>query len=157
MLEVVSNSGPFIHFSDINKLNLLNNFTQIFVPEKVSKEVEYLINKLDNTKIIKVSSRETKSFNKKLDKFKLHEAEIDALYLAKKLNKTFLTDDLDARDAAQMLRIDVHGSIGIISLFYKSNIININEAKKLINYIYERSSLFISKAIVDIAINELSK
>ncbi len=157
MLEPVSNSGPFIHLNDINKLKLLNNFSKIFIPDKVAREIGHLLPGFINIKIIKVSPRETKSFNKKLSRFKLHEAEIDALYLAKKLNRTFFTDDLEARNAAKKLRIDVHGCIGVIVLCYKNGLINMSEAKRLINELYEKSSLFISKAIVDIAIEELSK
>lgn len=157
MLEVVSNSGPFIHFNDINKIKLFNNFTKIFVPAKVAKEIGNLLPKLTNINIIKVSSKDINYLSKQLKRFKLQEAEVEAISLAKKLNKTFLTDDLAARDAAKKLEIDVHGSIGVIALFYKRGIISTNEAKILINELYEKSSLFISKAIVDIAIKELSR
>ena len=128
MLDVVSNSGPIIHFNDINRLKLLNNFTKIFVPLKVSNEIGNLLSKLTKTNIIKVSSKDTNNLSKQLKRFKLHSAEIDAIYLAKKLDKIFLTDDLAAREAAKKLEIDVHGSIGIIVLFYKRGIISINEA-----------------------------
>ena len=157
MLDVVSNSGPIIHFNDINRLKLLNNFTKIFVPLKVSNEIGNLLSKLTKTNIIKVSSKDTNNLSKQLKRFKLHSAEIDAIYLAKKLDKIFLTDDLAAREAAKKLEIDVHGSIGIIVLFYKRGIISINEAKIFINDLYEKSSLFVSRAIVDIAMKEISK
>ena len=48
----------------------------------------------------------------------------------------FLTDDLEARDAANHLRIEVHGSLGIIAMAYKKRMIGLAEAKQLIFDLY---------------------
>jgi len=39
MDKAVSNAGPLIHLAEIERFELLNVFTKIYIPEKVYKEV----------------------------------------------------------------------------------------------------------------------
>lgn len=157
MLEVVSNSGPIMHLSEIDKIELFGAFSKINVPLLVYTEVKRELKLLNNLKIVNVPKEEILVIKDKIKHFALDEPELHALYLANKLNLTFLTDDLEAREAGKKLGIDVHGSIGIISLAYKEGIIDLPNAKKAINQLYEKSSLFVAKAIIDLAIDELTK
>lgn len=155
MLSAVSDSGPLIHLIEIKQLKLLNLFNVLIVPDSVLQEVGDL--NLKNIKVVKVVDRDSASFIKLINKFKLQKAEIDALYLAKDTNSMFLTDDLEAREAANLFGINVHGSLGIIALAYKKQIISFTEAKQFILDLHNDSTLFLTKSLVDLAINELEK
>ena len=155
MLSAVSNSGPFIHLSEISQIRLFNLFKILTIPISVLEEVGEL--NLKNIKVVVVSEKDSALFINSLKKFKLQKAEIDALYLAKNANLMFLTDDLEARDAANYLRVKVHGSLGIISIAYKKKIISFEEAEKYILDLYNDSTLFLTKSLVDLALSELEK
>lgn len=155
MLSAVSDSGPLIHLSEINQINLLSLFNSLAIPDSVLEEVGEV--NLENVKVIKVAEKNVELFAKSIKKFKLQKAEIDTLYLAKKMDSIFLTDDLEAREAANYLKIKVHGSLGIIALAHVKRIINLTEAKQLILNLYNESTLFLTKSLVDLAINELER
>lgn len=155
MLSAVSNSGPLIHLSEINQINLLSLFNSLAIPDSVLEEVGEV--NLENVKVIKVAEKNVELFAKSIKKFKLQKAEIDTLYLAKKMDSIFLTDDLEAREAANYLKIKVHGSLGIIALAHVKRMINLTEAKQLILNLYNESTLFLTKFLVDLAINELER
>lgn len=157
MPDIVSDSGPIIHLFEIDEINLLKSFNKINVPLLVYNEVSREFEVLMNFEVVDVSKEEASIIKNKIKPFVLDEPELHALCLAKKLNLTFLTDDLKAREAGKKLGVNVHGSMGIISLAYKKGIINLNSAKKAINNLYEKSSLFVTKAIIDFAIDELTK
>ena len=101
MLEVVSNSGPIMHLFEIDKINLFKVFSKISVPLLVYNEVKREIKLLSNLKIIDVLKGETSIIKNKIKPFTLDDPELHALYLANKLNLTFLTDDLKAREAGK--------------------------------------------------------
>lgn len=155
MLNAVSNSGPFIHLSEINQLKLFSIFKVLIIPSSVVKEIGKI--GLRNIKIIDVPKNEIKVFIRNLKEFNLQQAEIDALYLAKRFSAIFLTDDLEARAAANKLKIEVHGSIGIIALAYHKNLLSLKEAKQAIINLYENSTLFLTRSLVDLSIQKLEK
>ncbi len=54
---------------------------------------------------------------------KLDEGELEALTLCDRLKvRTFLTYDLDARDAGKQLGFEVHGSVGVIARAYREGL-----------------------------------
>jgi predicted nucleic acid-binding protein len=92
----------------------------------------------------------------KLKKWKLDYPELEAIYLTKKLNVgILLTDDLDAREAAKSIGIEVHGSVGIITRAFKEKLLNLENTEKALIDLYEKSKLFISRKIIETAINEI--
>jgi len=165
MLEIVSNSGPIIHLAQIGRFDLLDIFSKVFIPKRVYEEISIVdkpgkeeLKKAQNIKVVMVSSKDVENLRKELGDFKLDEGELHSLFLCKKLKiDYFFTDDLEARRAAKYLKFDVHGSAGIIALTYKKGLISLEKAKKALNDLYEISSLFITKAIVDMAIGELER
>ena len=84
----------------------------------------------------------------------LGEASAIALALQEKADY-FLTDDLDARRVAEEYFIEVHGSVGIIMRALKDKIISKKTAIKKIIELYDKSSLFITRDIVNIAIKSI--
>ncbi len=162
-LKVVSNSGPLIHLAQIGMIDLLDVFQVIYIPQKVYEEVciagmpgYFEIKEKENIKVLQVSDADVNIIKNKINE-KLHDGEMHALALCNKLAGVFLTDDLDARCAAEKLNIEVHGSIGIIVRAYHENLINIEQSEKALNDLYAISNLFITRAIVDIAISEIRK
>jgi len=161
--EVVSNSGPLIHLAQIGMFHLFSMFPVICIPQKVHEEVciEGMpgcseVKDAGNINVLQVPGTEVEGVKRKI-KEKLHEGELHALALSKLGNKTFLTDDMDARCAAERLNIEVHGSVGVVVLAYHNNLIDIYQAEKALNDLYDVSSLFVTRAIVDIVITEIKK
>ncbi|MBI2185147.1 MAG: hypothetical protein HYU39_09340 [Thaumarchaeota archaeon] len=69
----------------------------------------------------------------------------------------FLTDDLDAREAAENIGIEVHGSVGIIVRAFKERMLTLEETIRSLNDIHDKSRLFVSKIIIDEAIRAVRK
>ncbi|MCS4541927.1 MAG: hypothetical protein HY929_06375 [Euryarchaeota archaeon] len=164
-LEAISDSGPLIHLAQIEKFELLTTFSKIYIPRKVYEEVcvkgkpgETELKKAKNIEILEVLDEDTEKIRDKVGSFRLDEGELHALSLCNKLRKRiFLTDDLDAREAGENLGFKVHGSAGIIARAYREGLINLKETKKALNDLYSISKLFITKAIIEEAIEELEK
>jgi len=158
MHEAVSNSGPLIHLNEIDYLELFNLFKKIIIADKVFDEVgKDILNKLDNKEVVNIDSNKLKSLLPLIKYFKLQDAEIRCLYLARKQEALFLTDDLEARGAAKKLNINVHGTIGIVILAYKKDILTKNESKNIIWSLYNDSSLFLTEFLVNLALKEIDK
>jgi len=68
-----------------------------------------------------------------------------------------LTDDLAALDAAKRLGITPVGSLGVIVRAYRDGRISLEEAERCILALDSISTLFVTKAIVELAIGELKK
>ena len=88
----------------------------------------------------------------------MHYGERQCLFLCHARNINFLlTDDLAVRETARKVGITPLGSVGIVVKAYHLGNISISKAKVLINDLYEVSSLFVTKAIVELAIDKLSR
>ena len=71
---------------------------------------------------------------------KLDEGELEALTLCDRLKvRTFLTDDLDARDAGKQLGFEVHGSVGVIARAYREGLNDLERAKRALGDLYSIS------------------
>ncbi len=151
----VSNTGPIIHLLEINQIQLLNSFEQVFIPKKVLDEAGNIHLPIKNIKVIIPNENEVYETKKELSNFKLHEGELHSLYFACKLKHLFLTDDLEAREAATFLNVKVHGTLGVIVLAYKKQLIDKEQAKKAIQQLYWHSSLFLTPFIVKEALRLL--
>ena len=141
--------------------HLFGMFSVVYIPQKVYEEVciEGMpgcseVKDAGNIKVLSVSDSEIDVIKSKITE-RLHEGELHALALSSTRNKTFLTDDMDARCAAERLNIEVHGSVGVVVLAYHNNLIDIEQAEKALNDLYDISSIFVTRAIVDIVIAEI--
>lgn len=160
--KAVSDTGPIIHLSEINLINSFDIFSELIIPKEVEKELKS--NKIPifkRIKILKISP----DFKDKIkiltnqENLDLGEAFAIVLAMQEKVNY-FLTDDLDARNIAIKYNLQVHGTIGIILRAFREKIIDKKTAIKKVNELYEKSSLFITKDLVDnilIAIEEFKR
>ncbi|GAA0294434.1 nucleic acid-binding protein [Halarchaeum salinum] len=114
MILAVSDTGPIIHLDEIDALDLLSVVDQLLVPQTVYEELEEgsvpsTLESLDYDLV----TADTKGFDEALDP-----GETAALAVASEHSGVLLTDDLEARDAAEDHDIEVHGSVGVIILAY---------------------------------------
>lgn len=143
---MISNASPLIFFGKLNKLELLIKlFDKIEIAESVYQEVveqgenkhevesikEFInrrmiiIEKLDN------KSKEQSDFIKK--GFRLQQGEADTIALAlQKSTKKTLIDEKPARKAAELYGLLPIGTLGVILLAYKKEIITENELNNII-------------------------
>ncbi|HAZ31440.1 MAG TPA: hypothetical protein DCY61_01865 [Dehalococcoidia bacterium] len=66
-----------------------------------------------------------------------------------------LTDDLAVRAAAKRLSLIPVGSLGIVVRAYRAGHISLSEAERRIAELYDVSSLFATRAIVELAVERL--
>jgi predicted nucleic acid-binding protein len=154
----VSDTGPIIHLTEIDLINSLNIFSEILIPEEVSNELR--LSKTSVPKQIKVSGLkpEFKDNVKVLtnqENLDLGEACAIVLAMQEKVN-CFLTDDLDARNIAIKYNLEVHGTVGIVLRAFREKIINKKIAIEKVNELHSKSSLFITKDLIDEVINAIN-
>jgi predicted nucleic acid-binding protein len=152
--KAVSDSGPIIHLNEINFLESFNIFNSVLIPEEVESEIKK--HKIYPMKKIRVAALNTrhKDIVKILTNQKdlgLGESEAISLAIQEK-PCIFLTDDLEARNIAKEFSLDVHGSLGIILRAFREELINLDIAIKKINELQSKSSLFITRDLIENAI-----
>lgn len=161
----VADAGPLIHLTEIGCFRLLRIFGVLWVPHAVRLELAKhnrlsKINLSEETNLLEYLAPQTAvaQFARENKLTKLHAGERECLYLC--LHKgisTLLTDDLAVRDAARRLKIVPVGSLGIVVAAYKRKQISLSEAEHSIADLYDASSLFVTRAIAELAIEQLHK
>jgi len=149
--RAVSDTGPIIHLSEINLIKAFDIFSKIIIPEEVERELKnskiFIFKKI---KILKLSPDSKDKVKVLTNQENLDLGEAFAIILAMQENTDyFLTDDLDARNVAVKYNLQVHGTIGIMLRAFREKIIDKNTAMEKVNELYTKSSLFITKDLVD--------
>ena len=80
-----------------------------------------------------------------------------AIAVAEEWGVVLLTDDLAAREAASNAGVEVHGSIGVITLGYGRGLLDRNQAVSLMRALQRETSLFITEAVVERGIRMLDE
>lgn len=112
--------------------------------------------RLNNLQRHTLSSHQVEQFIKKHELESLHAGECECLYICLQENvPLILTDDLAARKSAKQMKFTPVGSLGIIIKAYQQKTINLEEAEYLLLQLYDVSSLYVTRAIVDLAIEQL--
>ncbi len=156
-MKAVSNAGPLIHLHEIGRLELLSVFEAVFITPQVWAEVtaagrvdEQGLRRLPNLQVESVEEAKVNALREQLASFDLHEGELSALCLCQQLNiSPFLTDDGDARNAAKSLGLEPHGTVGVLVYAHRVNRLSLEEAKKALQDLLEKSTLFLLPAIVE--------
>ena len=159
--KAVSNTGPIMHLAEIDLIKVLNVFKEVYMPPEVKNELKRSNIKQDIIKKIKVISLKTKFKDIAeilVNKFSLDLGEAQAISLAlQEKVDYFLTDDLDARTVANLHSVESHGTVGIILRAFREKIINKQTAIKKVNEIYNVSSLFITKDLINQIISSINE
>ena len=155
----VSNTGPIIHLKEIDLLTVLNIFDKIIIPTEVKNELmEHKIREIENFEVVNIKQQFNDLSSIIVNKFSLDLGEAEAIALAVQEKAIyFLTDDLDARNVAKSYGIESHGTVGIISRAYREKIVDKKTAIDKVKELYKKSSLFITKNIIDYIINEIER
>lgn len=145
----VSDTGPLIHLGEINALHVLGELDELVIPKTVHNElregtIPESFDELDYTiRSVEYSPDDHPT---------LDPGETAAIVLCRGSDTVLLTDDLDAREVAADLEIEVHGSLGIILLAYARNVYSATEAKSLIRDLKRDTSLYLSDPLVEYGI-----
>jgi len=164
-MNVVSDTGPLLHLSEIGCSQLLLHIQKIYVPDSVCNEYKKHKRNSDadvltfkNIKHIPVAKYELQDFIHQHNLGELHSGETECLFLCRNLSvDVILTDDLAVRDIANSLHITPVGSLGVIIKSYREKIITLAQAEKYIIDLYKTSSLYVTRTIVELVIEELKR
>jgi len=129
--KAVFDAGPFIHLNEIDELDLIRLFSKIFTTKEIleeCREIEKILRKFSNI-IEENLNFKSKDFAKYLaEEYKLDLGEATGLALCRQKSiKFFFTDDLEAREIANVLGFNAHGTIAIILRSLKEKIIDKKE------------------------------
>jgi predicted nucleic acid-binding protein len=134
---IVSNAGPIIALARIGKLDLLNQFKQIFISKEVYEEVVvkgegkpgssevkdsdwFITEEVENTLAVESLTIE------------LEKGEAETIIRALELNaELVLIDEYIARDIAKSRGLVVIGTVGILAEAYEKGLIN--DLKKVLD------------------------
>lgn len=162
---MIINASPLIIFGKLNKVDVLKKLYQnIEITNEVYKEVvlKGLEKNATDASIIKhhIENKNIKVFNlnKKFiemaDKiqsiYNIDIGEAETIALALQLNrKEIIIDEISAREAAKSFGIKPIGSLRVLLLAYKSNLINKEEIKKLINEMEDSKYRFSPRVLTE--------
>ena len=153
--DACSDTGPIIHLHELDHLFLLKVFSKVLITHYIKEELlKHKIKILPkNIEIKTVNKDQVALINQRYD---LDIAESSVIFLSKSLKiSIFLTDDLDAREAAIDLNLKPVGTVGIIARCFRDNIISKQAAIKLLTDVYNKSSLFVTSQLIKYTINEI--
>jgi predicted nucleic acid-binding protein len=146
---VVCDAGPLIHLDEIAALDLLSDFSAVFVPDEVWGEVEHhraeALHHTDvNLSRVIVHVEPDPEFDALVHALILDAGEQAAIRLARQYSGSILlTDDAAARLAAEGLGLRVHGTLGLIIRAARRNLRTPAEVLALLQSLPHRSSLFL--------------
>lgn len=161
----VVDAGPIIHLNEIRCLSLLNVFETLHVPGTVWSETvesgrvpQREISKVEHVERRDLAEADVAQFIQKHRLDFLHRGERECLFLCRQMGiPILLTDDMAVRKAAKSVATIPVGSLGVIATACRMRIVSTSEAERYITSLYEASSLFVTRRIVDVAIDQLHR
>ena len=149
---VVCDTGPLLHLSEAGAIHLLQRAGTILIPEMVAVEFEQnaqgwkppqwvAIRELDMEARKRAKNWETTK--------KIEPGEVEAVALALQVQADWLlTDDAKARKFAESLKLEVHGSIGLLLWNVAEGYADYEQAHLLLDAL-AHSSLWISERVLN--------
>lgn len=128
---IISDSTTLIILNNLNRLDLLKIFKEVYIPKKVYEEINFK-NDFLIPDFIKIKQLKNKDLYFYLTKI-LDEGESEAITLAKELNLPLIIDEKKGRKVAKNLKIKIIGFLGIIYLNYKKELITKEEISSILN------------------------
>jgi predicted nucleic acid-binding protein len=159
----IADAGPLIHLSEIGSLVSLLVFDALHIPDAVWVETvgsgrvaEAALLDLGIVHQHNLLPGQVSAFVDQNGLQALQAGEVECLTLCRHIGiPLLLTDDLAVRDAAQRLGIRPVGSLGVVVRAYRLGQLSLTDAEQLIESLYTISTLFVTRAIVDLAIAQL--
>lgn len=145
-------------------MSLLRLFTNLYIPNTVWQEATSSgrvspaeLQALPNIRRCDLSPEGVTQFARGNSLTHLHAGECESLYVCiEDKVSLLLTDDLAVRDAAKSLGLTPVGSLGVIVSAYRVRMITIPVAEQYIFDLQDISSLFVTRAIVELALESIS-
>ena len=162
-LTAVVDAGPLIHLLEIGCLQFLNRFDPLHLPDTVWLETvgqgrvsETDMSVLSNMKRHAINASEIEQFIKEKNLSALHSGDQECFFVCLEQQiPILLTDDMALRTAARRFNIIPVGSLGIVVAAFKGREMSLEEAEGYIADLYDVSSLFVTRAIAELAIEQL--
>lgn len=146
-MNIVLNTSPIIFLSKIDCLNLLADcFTNVYVSSGVVRELlEYQLPPFIQEREL---SKESLAYvHGALGR--LHQGELEAIVLTQELKAEYvILDDLLARRKAQRLEIKVMGTLGVLLLLKKRELLSALDVWRKIKELTEQHGLYVSPNIL---------
>ena len=161
--KIICDAGPFIHLDELNCLDLLAEFDEIFVPVVVEKEIwEHRRSALQHPGLNINRSSEKTVIGEELFTlcgiFSLDAGEIEALALMERYPQhIFLTDDAAARLVAEQMKFKVHGTIGVLVRSIRKKLRKPEEILIILAEIPRKSTLYIKPSLLSEIIQMIKK
>lgn len=149
---IVCDTGPLLHLSEAGAIHLLSQAGEVFIPPLVAVEFEANTQGWQPPQWVKHVSL-GRATRQKVDKWvktkQLDAGEAEAIGLAlQEQANWFLTDDAQARQFAESIGLEAHGSIAVLLWSVSTEVIqNKAIAHGLLDNL-AKSSLWISKRIL---------
>ena len=165
MTVAITDAGPLVHLNEISCLVLLRIFDTLHIPDAVWSETVgqkrvFECDVLDLSIVRRHNLLPTKvaQFTRENGLDDLHDGERECLFLCQRLDVSILlTDDLAVREQSRRLNLTPVGSLGVVVRAFHQGQISLSDAERHIANLYDVSSLFVTQAIVELAIEQLHK
>ncbi|MBE0435491.1 MAG: DUF3368 domain-containing protein [Methylomicrobium sp.] len=147
-MKIVLNTSPIIFLGKINCLHLLTHCaTEILVPEDVKAELGD--DSLPSFMLVKALSNTGDAYLRGA-LGQLHRGELSAMVLAQETLADFvILDDLLARKKAQRLGLKVMGTLGLLLLMAKSDILTPVQVWRHINKLTGQHGMYLSSRLME--------
>jgi predicted nucleic acid-binding protein len=160
--EGVLDAGPLIHLSELDALDALQGFSSLYVSPTVAEEVErYQPDALKYIGLTFVAASRIELTPGLLalgQALLLDRGELEGPALMQiHSSAIFFTDDSAARLAAEQMGYRTHGTIGLVIRMVRQGYREPDHVIKLLEEIPYRSTLHISKKLLDEVIQRLKK
>jgi len=147
MMKLVSNTSPIIFLSKLRAAHLLTDcFTEVLIPEAVQSELGNipLPKDIQLQKISPAGEQYVAGASGCL-----HQGELEAIVLAKETQADFiLLDDLLARRKAKRIGLQVIGTVGLLLLAQKQNLISEKTALDWLDLLIHRHGMYLSAEMI---------
>lgn len=162
LTEAVVDAGPLIHLHEVGALDLLAVLDRLHVPDAVWHEAferhhvpEAAVHR--QSMVIRHDvAADLPRFAARPELAALHRGELECLLVCTAGGpSTLLTDDLAVRRVAKSLGLTPVGSLGVVVRAYRDGEIDVAAAEARIERLYSVSSLYVTRAIVELAIAKI--
>lgn len=161
--EVVCDAGPLIHLDELSCLDLLGDYAHVWIAEPVAREVSrHRPSALSDPPFAATVVHASMLFSdprlSALSRaFSLDAGEVAAFQLLEQHHGAlFLTDDSAARLAAKAIGVRSYGTLGILIRAVRRGRRSRSEVVDLLRSIPGRSTLFLSRDVLDDAIRQVA-
>lgn len=154
-IDIVCDAGPIIHLNELGQLELLGDFRDVFVPDRVVQEVlshqgVSFSRGAVQWRIVPAGAITDIHLRTAMKVYSLDAGEIAALsLLEEKPEALFMTDDTAARLVGLRFGFRVHGTIGILVRAIRRKILQPKEVIQILQSLPSASTLHIKPSLLE--------